>query len=89
MEDIIGCAGYQDENKSQTQMDACILSLEQVMAEDESILFYALDYYHQGMDFADDIHLASSSRATSFATFDAKFRSRANKLSLIPTVILP
>ncbi|MBV5340295.1 MAG: type II toxin-antitoxin system VapC family toxin [Deltaproteobacteria bacterium] len=64
-----------------------LLSLEQIIAEDETILFNALDSYQEGMDFADALHLASSHRATSFATFDAKFKSSAKKLSLKPTVI--
>ena len=40
-----------------------LLSLEQVIAEDETILFDALDSHRQGMDFADAVHLASSRRA--------------------------
>jgi len=64
-----------------------LLSLEQVIAEDAKNLFDALDAHLQGMDLADAIHLTSSNRATSFATFDAKFKARAHKLSLEPTVV--
>lgn len=66
-----------------------LLSLEQVIVEDESILFDALDNHLQGMDFADALHLSSSHRAATFATFDTKFKSTAKKLSLKPTVITP
>lgn len=41
-----------------------LLSLEQVIAEDETALFDALDSHQQGMDFADAIHLASSCNAS-------------------------
>jgi predicted nucleic acid-binding protein len=32
----------------------------------------ALDAYAQGLDFADALHLARSSRATAFLTFDRR-----------------
>lgn len=66
-----------------------LASLEQVVIEDESLLFEALVSHQQGMDLADAIHLASSRCASSFATFDVKFRSRAKKLLLKPIVIMP
>jgi predicted nucleic-acid-binding protein len=66
-----------------------LLSLEQVIAEDAKNLFDTFDAHLQGMDLADAIHLMSSNRAASFATFDAKFKTRANKLSLEPIVITP
>ncbi len=66
-----------------------LLSLEQVIVEDETIIFNALDAHEQSIDLADAIHLASSHRAVTFATFDAKFKSTAKKLSLKPTVIIP
>jgi predicted nucleic-acid-binding protein len=66
-----------------------LLSLEQVIIEDESILFDALDNHQQGMDFADALHLSSSHRAASFATFDSKFKATARKLSLKPMVVVP
>ncbi|MFZ4860125.1 MAG: type II toxin-antitoxin system VapC family toxin [Desulfuromonadaceae bacterium] len=66
-----------------------LLSLENVLVEDVSSLFTALDAHAKGMDFADALHLASSSSAESFATFDTAFRARAKKLSLLPPVISP
>ncbi len=64
-----------------------LLSLEQVTVEDEVVLFAALDAHGKGMDFADALHLSSSRRADSFATFDAAFRERAGKLEMLPGVI--
>lgn len=78
---------YNLERKIITKALRGLLSLEQVIAEDEKMLFDALDFHQQGMDFADAIHLLSSSRASSFATFDAKFKTSANKLLLKPDVI--
>jgi len=63
-----------------------LLSLEQVLPEDETTVFAALDAHAGGMDFADALHLASSRSADSFATFDASFCSRAKRLSLQPVV---
>jgi predicted nucleic-acid-binding protein len=66
-----------------------LFSLEQVVIEDETVLFEALDLHKQGMDLADAIHLVSSRRAHSFATFDVKLRASAKKQLLKPTVISP
>lgn len=40
----------------------------------------ALDWYEQGMDFADALHLASSAKAVGFATFDEKLVKFARRL---------
>jgi predicted nucleic-acid-binding protein len=66
-----------------------LLSLENVQVEEASSLFLALDVHAKGVDFADALHLASSHRAESFATFDAGFRTRAKKLQLQPQVVSP
>lgn len=63
-----------------------LLSLARVVIEDESSLFAALESHAKGMDFADALHLASSKRADTFATFDSSLKTRAKKLSLQPTV---
>jgi predicted nucleic-acid-binding protein len=78
---------YKLDSKAINSALRALLSLEQVIAEDENILFDALFAHQQGMDFADAIHLASSHRATSFATFYKKFKTRSNKLLLKPIVI--
>jgi predicted nucleic acid-binding protein len=40
------------------------------------------------LDFADALHLARSSRASSFATFDKRLAKRAKGLALTPAVDL-
>jgi predicted nucleic-acid-binding protein len=42
----------------------------------------ALEYYDQGMDFADALHLSGSEAAETFYTFDARLVSRARKVGV-------
>jgi len=65
-----------------------ILGLPNVVMQDAEHVVLALDWYEAGMDFADALHLASSSELTTFATFDKKISNKANKLKLSPQVIL-
>ena len=65
------------------------LSLECLLIEDEEAVFSALDAHSQGLDFADALHVTSSRRADSFATFDAGLRARGRKMSLHPPVTAP
>ena len=55
------------------------LGLSQVVMEDEPAVIAALASYEDGMDFADALHLASASKAESFATFDARLKKRAGR----------
>ena len=65
------------------------LSLERVIIEDEEVMLRALDSLEAGFDFADALHLASSCRAESFVTFDARLRTTAAKHSIFPPVAEP
>jgi predicted nucleic-acid-binding protein len=65
------------------------LSLDRLLIEDEEAVFSALDAHADGLDFADAMHVASSRRAESFATFDAGLRARGRALSLKPPVTAP
>ncbi len=66
-----------------------LLSFERIVVEDEPAIFAALEVHAQGMDFADALHMVSSYRAETFATFDETLRRRAKKLNLQPEVIQP
>ena len=46
----------------------------------------AVDACDKGLDFADALHLARSSRASVFATFDQRLAKRAKGLALAPPV---
>jgi predicted nucleic-acid-binding protein len=65
-----------------------ILGLPNIVMQDADHVALALEWYEAGMDFADALHLASSSELTAFATFDKKISNKANKLNLSPQVIL-
>ncbi len=58
-----------------------LLGLPNVTAEDEWHVADALRWYEEGLDFGDALHLASSSKAELFATFDKELAKRARTLS--------
>jgi predicted nucleic-acid-binding protein len=66
-----------------------LLGLPDLEIEDRSAIARALEWYGQGLDFADALHLASSGRAGSFVTFDRALQRRARRLSLAVPVVLP
>lgn len=65
-----------------------LASIEHVTLEDRDAVLLAIDALTKGMDFADALHLARSSRATGFATFDQRLAKRAKSLALVPPVEL-
>jgi predicted nucleic-acid-binding protein len=65
-----------------------LASMEQVSIEDRGAVLVALDAFIQGLDFADALHLARSSRASAFLTFDRRLAKRANRLTMTPPVEL-
>jgi predicted nucleic-acid-binding protein len=65
-----------------------ILGLPSIETEDAASVSQALNWYGEGMDFADALHLAGSTGLTGLVTFDRKFAETAGKLDTIPTVSL-
>ena len=65
-----------------------LASIEHVTVEDRGAVLVALDAFDKGLDFADALHLARSSRASGFATFDQRLAKRAKGLGLAPLVEL-
>lgn len=57
-----------------------VLGLQTVSVEDPRAVAVAIDWFERGMDFADALHLASSERAGSFATFDLRLIASARRL---------
>jgi predicted nucleic acid-binding protein len=47
----------------------------------------AVEWYRDGLDFADALHLALSSESESLVTFDKAFAKRATKLAAHPPVL--
>lgn len=61
-----------------------LVGLPNVHVEDPRSVQQALSWFEAGLDFADDLHLASCGSSEAFVTFDAKFRKRAGRLTGIP-----
>ena len=62
-----------------------VLGLPNVSVEDPTAAVTAMTLFEQGLDFADALHLASSSPADRFVTFDARLAKRAKGLT--PTAV--
>jgi predicted nucleic-acid-binding protein len=58
-----------------------LLGLPNVRVEDPDSLYQAIKWYEDNFDFADALHLASSRRCVSFATFDSSSIKKAWKVS--------
>ena len=65
-----------------------LASIEHITLEDRDAVLVAVDAFEKGVDFADALHLARSSRASGFATFDQRLAKRAKGLALTPPVKL-
>jgi len=63
-----------------------LLGLPNIYPEDSETIAQAISRYQQGLDFADSLHLASSSGSDKFATFDAAFQKKARKVSSLQIV---
>ena len=66
-----------------------ILATANVEVEDAVAVARAVDWFRQGMDLADAVHLASSGHADWFVTFDRALRRRATTLQTKPPVMEP
>ena len=65
-----------------------ILGLPKVIAESVGQVAAALDFYAEGFDFADALHLASSETTQTLYTFDARF-IRKGKHTVPPVKTVP
>ncbi len=65
-----------------------LASIEHITLEDRDAVLVAVDAFDNGLDFADALDLACSSRASGFATFDQRLATRAKGLALTPPVEL-
>ena len=65
-----------------------LASIPNVTLEDRDAVLIALDGFDRGLDFADALHVARSTRASTFATFDRRLAKRAQGIALMPAVEL-
>lgn len=68
---------------------AALLNATDIHVEDSATVGRAIDWFRRGLDLADALHLASSSHADGFLTFDSAMRRRATRLEAQPTTIAP
>jgi len=79
---------YELPSKDASHVLRALASLQHVMLEDRDVVLAALDVSDKGLDFADTLHLARSSRASAFVTFDQRLAKRAKSVALAPPVKL-
>jgi predicted nucleic-acid-binding protein len=65
-----------------------LAGIEHITLEDRDAVLLALDAFDSGLDFADALHVARSSRASGFLTFDQRLAKRGRALGLVPPVEL-
>jgi predicted nucleic-acid-binding protein len=65
-----------------------LVGIEHITLEDRDAVLLALDAFDRGLDFADALHVARSSRASVFLTFDQRLAKRGRALGLVPPVEL-
>jgi predicted nucleic-acid-binding protein len=63
-----------------------LIGLPNVRVEDPDSIYQAISWYENKFDFADALHLASSSRCESFATFDSSLIKKAQQFSSMEMV---
>lgn len=63
-----------------------LIGLPNVRVEDPDSIYQAISWYENKLDFADALHLASSRRCASFATFDSALIKKAQLLSSMEMV---
>ncbi len=67
-----------------------LLGLTNVNVEAWSRITDALECHSGGLDFADALHLLSSTHCAELMTFDnQRFARRATRLGLVPSVVVP
>lgn len=62
------------------QVYRTLLGFAHVEVEDHARVLQALNYYEQGLDFADSLHVVCSQGYQAFVTFDAKFAKKVKAL---------
>ena len=81
---------YEFKSSDVQQVFQHLLSLPNVSIEDRARVEAAIETLEKGLDFADALHQISYYQCDTIASFDdKKFARRANKLALMPRVIVP
>ena len=59
-----------------------LCGLQHVTIEDRAIVLSVIEAYHQGLDFADALHLARAQHCKTFVSFDKRLQKRAKVAGL-------
>ena len=65
-----------------------LCGLPAIFLEDEPAVAKALDWFKEGLDFANALHLASTGNARRFATFDRRLAKLARLTTALETISL-
>ena len=65
-----------------------VLGLPNMRVANEAAFFRAVQWFEQGMDFADALHLGLSPATATMATFDKDFVTKARRIEAFPVVVL-
>jgi len=65
-----------------------LMAAPNVRPQHPEAVYRAIDCYAKGIDFADALHVALSTPADEFKTFDASLAKKASALALSPSVTL-
>ena len=79
---------YELPAKDVSRVLRALASIAHITLEYRDAVLVALDAFDKGLDFADVLHLARSSRASGFAIFDQRLARRAKTFALTPKVEL-
>ncbi len=74
------------ESETVSRLIGMVLDMPGIELENPACVERALSALGSGMDFADALHLYSSSQCELLVTFDRKFAKRARKIGAIPPV---
>lgn len=78
-------ARYKKSRSQLTEFFTALLKIDSTVVEDAEAVSHALDWYGQGGDFADALHLAACGNAV-MHTFDRDFCKVAREAGLTPEV---
>lgn len=65
-----------------------LLGLPNMRLANESALYRAVQWFEQGLDFADALHLGLSPATATLATFDKEFVGKARRVDAFPAAVL-
>jgi predicted nucleic-acid-binding protein len=66
-----------------------LLAIENFTVDRAAAVGQAVEWYRQGLDFSDALHLAQAGLCGGLATFDTRFAKASRRLGLRPPVTIP